>query len=75
MMDKPCETLEKRCRYFLECRNAKVTNGDTVCILGDTAFRAINEGRMIPYMNYEPRTLGELLETKNEKWRVNNELS
>lgn len=60
---------------FLEYGNAKVTNGDTVYILRDAAFRAINDGRMILYMNYEPRTLGELLETKNEKWRVNNELS
>lgn len=41
--DRPFETLEEMHQYFLEYWNAKVTNGDTVYILGDMAFRGKNE--------------------------------
>lgn len=40
---RPFETLEEMHQYFLEHWNAKVTNGDTVYILGDVAFRGKNE--------------------------------
>lgn len=40
---RPFETLEEMYQYFLEHWNAKVTNGDTVYILGDVAFRGKNE--------------------------------
>lgn len=40
---RPFETLEEMHQYFLEHWNAKVTNGDTVYILGDMAFRGKNE--------------------------------
>lgn len=43
--------------------------------IGGKEIRAINVGCMMSYLNYEPRTLAEILEAKNEKWRVENELS
>ena len=41
--NRPFETLDQMHQYFLEHWNAKVTNGDTVYILGDVAFRGKND--------------------------------
>ena len=41
--NRPFDTLDQMHQYFLEHWNAKVTNGDTVYILGDVAFRGKND--------------------------------
>lgn len=47
-------------RFFQECIS-KMNNSDVIRHQGEKPFRAINVGCMMPYMNYEPRTLKEIL--------------
>lgn len=62
--------------FFQECiQKMNVSDVLNLRQTGGKEIHAINVGCMMSYMNYEPRTLAEILEAKNEKWRVENELS
>ena len=81
--DRPFQTMEEMLRTIHDNWNARVTNGDTVYILGDISMhgtqgmnegkcstyrqgdipvRAYNVGCMMPYMDYMPRPLAEIVD-------------
>ena len=60
--DRPFETMDEMLKTIHDNWNARVTNGDTVYILGDIPVRAYNVGCMMPYMDYMPRPLAEIVD-------------
>jgi calcineurin-like phosphoesterase family protein len=51
-------------RYFQECLK-KMNENKELHHERDAVFTAYNVGCMMPYMNYEPRSLKEIMEAKN----------
>lgn len=72
--NRPFASLQEMHDTILKNWNDRVTNGDMVYILGDVSMRgkkeelrAYNVGCMRDYMNYTPRTLEEILNSRYKK--------